>query len=396
MKPSDYFHRNCALGAEHARPRGHRPPSRGGRRELAVGQRPPPPRGHVPVHALLDPRATPRRARRGGAPDARRELGGRSTASTATRSRRSSPRSARRSTRSTATPRSSPPPPSDPFGQSARRRARISGSWKNTGRSSSSRYDGRAVGAAVDRERLPGHEPRQVARAGRAPRPRSPPHCHGGRGAARGRVRRSAGPARSRGVLMVPGATAFTRTPWRPHSTAIERVSDIERGLGRAVGGVVRRGDEPADRSDVHDAPATLFEHHTRRRLRGEQRGAQVEREHRLRSVDREVDQPLPLRRARAADHVHEPVDRARARRDRRRTAASTSVLVPHVAHEADEPARPRPRPRRAPAPARRRRRRARPPRRPPRRRPGTPRCRCPHHPRPPRRRRGRRAAAGR
>ena len=50
MKPSDYFHRNCARSPSTPGPEDIDRRARGGRRELAVGQRPPPPRGHVPVH----------------------------------------------------------------------------------------------------------------------------------------------------------------------------------------------------------------------------------------------------------------------------------------------------------------------------------------------------------
>ena len=55
----------------HARRRRHRAPQPHRGREHDVGQRPPAPGGHVPLHALLDPRAVPRRVRGGHATNPR-------------------------------------------------------------------------------------------------------------------------------------------------------------------------------------------------------------------------------------------------------------------------------------------------------------------------------------
>ena len=85
MKPSDYFHRNCYLAAQHTWYRGHRSPARRRDRELPVGERPPPPGRHVPVHALLDPRAVARPARARGAAESWARTPPTSTGSIATR-----------------------------------------------------------------------------------------------------------------------------------------------------------------------------------------------------------------------------------------------------------------------------------------------------------------------
>ena len=71
-KPSEYLGTNVFLGAstpESARDR--RPATRIGVRHPALGQRLPPPRGHLAAHPRVDPRRVPRRPRRRDVPDAR-------------------------------------------------------------------------------------------------------------------------------------------------------------------------------------------------------------------------------------------------------------------------------------------------------------------------------------
>ena len=56
LKPSDYLESQLLLRRVDARRRRHRPPSPHRHRQPHVGQRPAPPRRHVPLHPLLDPR----------------------------------------------------------------------------------------------------------------------------------------------------------------------------------------------------------------------------------------------------------------------------------------------------------------------------------------------------
>ncbi len=85
----------------------HRPTPPDRPRQPHVGQRPPPPRGHLPLHPLLDPRAVPATSPRTRPDGSSASPPPRSTASTSTPSLRWSTASGRPPTRCTATPTSS-------------------------------------------------------------------------------------------------------------------------------------------------------------------------------------------------------------------------------------------------------------------------------------------------